>query len=126
MWGMIATRVANAIKFRYVLTDSWFAAKENFEFILKKGKHFISAQKDCCLLALTGRRQENDALLCTDQSVGIGRSSNGARLVERLPGGSAFHLRKLYKQRQLLSPVESGMQRFGVRRQTSGHDLSKR
>jgi len=62
MWGMIATRVANAIKFRYVLTNSWFAAKENFEFILKKDKHFISAQKDCCLLALTGRRQEKDAL----------------------------------------------------------------
>ncbi|POZ49927.1 hypothetical protein AADEFJLK_04287 [Methylovulum psychrotolerans] len=40
--------VANAIKFRYVLTDSWFAAKENFEFILKKGKHFISALKDNC------------------------------------------------------------------------------
>ena len=46
MRAMIATCVANAIKFRYVLTDSWFAAKENFEFILKKGKHFISALKD--------------------------------------------------------------------------------
>ncbi len=53
MRSMIATCVANAIKFRYVLTDSWFAAKENFEFILKKGKHFISALKDNRLVALT-------------------------------------------------------------------------
>ena len=53
MREMIATSVANAIKFRYVLTDSWFASKENFEFILKKGKHFISALKDNRLVALT-------------------------------------------------------------------------
>jgi hypothetical protein len=59
---MIANRVANAIKFRYVLTEGWFAVRENFEFILKKGKHFISAQKYCCLLALTGGKQEKDDL----------------------------------------------------------------
>ena len=53
MREMIAATVANAIKFRYVLTDSWFAAKENFEFILQKGKHFISALKDNRLVALT-------------------------------------------------------------------------
>jgi hypothetical protein len=53
MRSMIATCVANAIKFRYVLTDSWFASKENFEFILKKGKHFINALKDNRLVALT-------------------------------------------------------------------------
>jgi len=53
MRAMIATCVANAIKFRYVLTDSWFAAKENFEFIRQKGKHFISALKDNRLVALT-------------------------------------------------------------------------
>jgi len=40
---MIAICVMNAIKFRYVLMDSWFASKENFEFILKKGKHFIGS-----------------------------------------------------------------------------------
>jgi hypothetical protein len=53
MRAMIAACLANAIKFRYVLTDSWFAAKENFEFILKKGKHFISALKDNRLVALS-------------------------------------------------------------------------
>jgi hypothetical protein len=53
MRDMITTCVANGIKFRYVLTDSWFASKENFEFILKKDKHFISALKDNRLVALT-------------------------------------------------------------------------
>jgi hypothetical protein len=53
MRDMITTCVANSIKFRYVLTDSWFASKENFEFILKKDKHFISALKDNRLVALT-------------------------------------------------------------------------
>ncbi len=38
---------------RYALTDSWFASKANFEFILKKGKYFISALKDNRLVALT-------------------------------------------------------------------------
>lgn len=53
MREMIAATVANVVKFRYVLTDSWFAAKENFEYILKKGKHFISALKNNRLVALT-------------------------------------------------------------------------
>jgi hypothetical protein len=53
MRDMMATCVANAIQFRYVLTDSWFASQENFEFILKKDKHFISALKDNRLVALT-------------------------------------------------------------------------
>lgn len=50
---MIATCVNNALKFRYVLMDSWFAATENFEFIVKKHKHFIAAIKDNRLVALS-------------------------------------------------------------------------
>src|SRR5690606_41623930 len=46
MREMLNTCVLNAIKFRYVLMDSWFASQENFEFILKKKKHFIAALKD--------------------------------------------------------------------------------
>ena len=38
---------------RYILMDSWFAAKENFEFILKKNKHFVAALKDNRLVALS-------------------------------------------------------------------------
>ncbi len=71
--AMIATCIANALKFRYVLTDSWFAAKDNFEFILKKGKHFISTLKENRLVALTeadkneGRFLRISQLELTDQ-----------------------------------------------------------
>ncbi len=50
---MLAACVANQLKFRYVLMDSWYAARENFEFIVKKGKHFIAALKDNRLVALS-------------------------------------------------------------------------
>ena len=43
----------SAIKFRYVLMDSWFASKESFEFILEKDKHFIAVLKANRLVALT-------------------------------------------------------------------------
>jgi len=38
---------------RYVLMDCWFAAKENFEFIVKKNKHFVAALKNNRLVALS-------------------------------------------------------------------------
>ncbi|TYP69935.1 DDE family transposase [Nitrosomonas communis] len=50
---MLNTCVLNAIKFRYILMDNWFASQENFEFILKKKKHFIAALKDNRLVALS-------------------------------------------------------------------------
>lgn len=53
MREMIKTCVSNALKFRYVLMDSWFSAKENFEFIRKKKKHFIAALKSNRLVALS-------------------------------------------------------------------------
>ncbi len=49
----LTTCVLNAIKFRYVLMNSWFASQENFEFILKKKKHFIAALKDNRLVVLS-------------------------------------------------------------------------
>jgi len=43
---MIQTAINNQLKFRYILMDTWFGAKENFEFISKKNdgklKSFIS------------------------------------------------------------------------------------
>jgi hypothetical protein len=33
--------------------DCWFAAKENFEFIVKKNKHFVAALKNNRLVALS-------------------------------------------------------------------------
>lgn len=42
---LIGAAIQNQIKFRYCLSDSWFASKENMEFVVKKGKHFIFALK---------------------------------------------------------------------------------
>lgn len=53
MRGMIKACMANQLKFRYVLMDSWFAAQDNFEFIVKKKKHFIAALKGNRLVALS-------------------------------------------------------------------------
>jgi hypothetical protein len=46
MRAMIQQCLNNHLQFRYVLMDSWFTAKENLEFIVGKGKHFIGALKD--------------------------------------------------------------------------------
>jgi hypothetical protein len=56
MREMIYTCLKNNLKFKYILMDSWFSAKDNFEFILKHKKHFIAALKDNRLVALS----END------------------------------------------------------------------
>ena len=72
---MIATCVNNTLKFRYVLMDSWFASVENFEFIVKKKKHFIVALKDNRLVALSaadkkqGRFVRIDTLELSDKQV---------------------------------------------------------
>jgi len=48
---MLKSALSNQIPFRFVLMDSWFAAKENFEFIRQRGKHFIAAIKSNRLFA---------------------------------------------------------------------------
>lgn len=53
MRNMIRTCLANQLKFRFVLMDSWFASQDNFEFIVKYKKHFIAALKDNRLFAPT-------------------------------------------------------------------------
>ena len=50
---MIQTCMANSLKFRFVLMDSWFSSEENFEFITSHGKDFIAALKDNRLVALS-------------------------------------------------------------------------
>jgi hypothetical protein len=73
MRQMIGACIANQLKFRYVPMDSWFAAKENFEYIVKKKKHFIAALKDNRLVALSeedkkeGRFVRVDTLQLTDK-----------------------------------------------------------
>jgi len=51
MRKMIQTAINNQLKFRYILMDTWFGAKENFEFISKKNKEFIAALKSNRLFA---------------------------------------------------------------------------
>lgn len=73
MREMVRVCVGNNLKFRYVLADNWFGAKENFEYIVKSKKHFIVALKDNRLVALSeedkkrGRFVRVDELRLTDQ-----------------------------------------------------------
>ena len=53
MRKMVGQCIHNQLKFRYVLMDCWFAAKENVEFIVKKNKHFVAALKNNRLVALS-------------------------------------------------------------------------
>jgi hypothetical protein len=53
MRKMVGQCIQNQLKFLYLLMDCWFAAKENFEFILKKNKHFVAALKNNRLVALS-------------------------------------------------------------------------
>ncbi|MCK5855255.1 MAG: transposase, partial [Sulfurovaceae bacterium] len=53
MRDMILTAVKNQVKFKYVLMDTWFGAKENFAFIAKYKKEFIAAIKSNRLIALS-------------------------------------------------------------------------
>ena len=51
MRDMIQTAISNQLKFRFILMDTWFSAKENFEFIVKHNKEFIAALKSNRLFA---------------------------------------------------------------------------
>ncbi len=42
---LVGQAILNGIKFKYVLTDTWFASTENMRFIRAHGKHFIFAVK---------------------------------------------------------------------------------
>lgn len=53
MREMIQTCLRNGLEFRFVLMDSWFASKENFEFITSKERHFMAALKSNRLVALS-------------------------------------------------------------------------
>jgi len=43
----------NQVKFRYVLADIWFSSKENMQWVVDHGKHFIFALKANRLVALS-------------------------------------------------------------------------
>ncbi|MDQ9009078.1 hypothetical protein RFI36_04450 [Acinetobacter gerneri] len=52
---MFLQMLANSVKFKYILFDSWFSSKETFELIRKKKDHFIDALKNNRLVALSAK-----------------------------------------------------------------------
>jgi len=66
MREMIYTCINNNLIFRFVLMDSWFSSKENFDFITGKGKHFIAALKNNRLIALSEEDRENKRFVCVN------------------------------------------------------------
>ncbi|MEA2027828.1 MAG: transposase, partial [Campylobacterota bacterium] len=64
---MILTAVKNQVKFKYVLMDSWFGAKENFEYITKYKKEFISAIKTNRLIALSLKDKKQGKFIKVDE-----------------------------------------------------------
>ena len=59
MRAQIETAIKNAVKFKYVLADSWFSSGENMKFIHKKGKYFVFDLKSNRLIS-TGDRNKAD------------------------------------------------------------------
>lgn len=67
MREMILTAIKNQVKFKYVLMDSWFGAKDNFSFITKYKKEFISAIKSNRLIALSLEDKKQGKFIRVDE-----------------------------------------------------------
>ena len=67
MREMIETCIGNALKFRFVLMDSWFSSEKNFNFITGKGRHFIAALKDNRLVALSEDDKKKKCFVRVDE-----------------------------------------------------------
>ena len=59
MRDMIKVAINNNLKFSYILMDTWFSSKENFEFIVKNQKDFIAALKSNRLFATSLEYKHN-------------------------------------------------------------------
>src|SRR5512144_93869 len=62
--------VHNRLKFRSVLMDSWLAAKDNFDLILARGKHFVAVLKNNRLVALNEADKQRGRFVRAD-SLGL-------------------------------------------------------
>src|SRR5512139_727884 len=58
--------VHNQLKFRYVLMDSWFAAKDTFDLILAQDKHFVAVLKDNRRVALSAADKQQGHFVRVD------------------------------------------------------------
>ncbi len=109
MRQMIDTCIRNALKFRFVLMDSWFSSEENFDFITGKGKHFIAALKDNRLVALNEEDRKKKRFVRVDE-LGFPAQTSSAGLAEGLSKSSPFSPPGLYKQRRQYWDIASGLQ----------------
>jgi hypothetical protein len=58
----------NELKYKYVLTDSWFASKENMDFIrITLGKHFIMALKNNRTVAMSEQEKKQGHFIRIDE-----------------------------------------------------------
>lgn len=91
--------IDNALKFRFVLIDSWFSSVENFDFITGKNRHFIRAIKDNRLIALSQKDRKKkhflrvDALDIPEQAAVLGWLKGYAKEV--------LVVRKVFKKRTI-------------------------
>ena len=59
MRSQIKVAIKNAVKFSYVLADSWFSSSENMKFIHEKNKYFIFDLKSNRLATIGDRNKAN-------------------------------------------------------------------
>ena len=109
----------NRLLYRYVLADSWFAAKDNLPFI-RQGldQHFIVARKANRTVALSEQRQSPRPLRA-HRLTGLVRPLVRTRLDQRTGLSCSAPTAGLYKQRRQYGHAVSGLQRprLGRRRQ---------
>ncbi|MBH2018560.1 MAG: hypothetical protein I8H91_03170 [Burkholderiales bacterium] len=93
MRQMIHTCLQNALPFHFVLTDSWFASEENFDFITSRGKHFMAALKSNRLVALSQEDWKKKRFVRVDE---LRFSAQGA-VQGWLKGSAAWAMRRLWR-----------------------------
>lgn len=63
---MLKQIVKNQVRFRYVLADIWFSSKENMQWVLDHGKHFLFACKANRLVALSQQEKRKGVFQSID------------------------------------------------------------
>ena len=67
MRQMMCVCIQNELKFSLVLMHSWFCAKENFELIPDRSKHFIAALKNNRRVAFSEEDRKAKRLMREDE-----------------------------------------------------------
>lgn len=67
MREMTDTCIRNSLKSEFILMDSWFSSKDNFDFITARNKHFVAALKSNRLVALSDEDRINKRFVRVDE-----------------------------------------------------------